>query len=303
MDSAWIRSTFSRGIVGLAVAALVVLSPGSFLGAAQDRDGSAEEGGLSAEMIDLIAAHNRERAAQKLEPLTANAKLTAAALIQARDMAAHDKLSHDGTDGSQFFERIQRQGYTGRRMAENIAFDQKTVAQVMREWMASPHHRDNILGPYSEIGVARVKSKKGVPYWCTTFGLPRPTVETTSETAVVVEAVNQARTKAGKPPLKASAKLARSAQKIAEGLAAEGDLGKAKPSYADQVRDDGYRYQLLGEAGAAGQLTGTDVVKDLLERPENVENFLGKYSEIGVGVAISEKKVPFWYVLLAQPRR
>src|SRR4051812_44599874 len=78
MDSAWIRSTFSRGIVGLAVAAFVALSPGSFLDAAQNRDGSAEADGLSSEMIDLVAAHNRERAAQKLEPLTANAKLTAA---------------------------------------------------------------------------------------------------------------------------------------------------------------------------------------------------------------------------------
>src|SRR5262245_19783163 len=46
--------------------------------------------GFSPEMVDLIAAHNRERAAAKLAPLAANEKLGAAARGHARDMAEHD---------------------------------------------------------------------------------------------------------------------------------------------------------------------------------------------------------------------
>jgi uncharacterized protein YkwD len=129
---------------------------------------------LSAELVELVAAHNRERAAAKKPPLVANARLVAAARVQARDMAEHKLMSHEGSDGSKFFERIQRQGYVGYGMAENVAMAHKTVPQVMDAWLKSPPHRENILGPYSEIGVARAKSKQGVPFWCVTFGESHP---------------------------------------------------------------------------------------------------------------------------------
>ena len=57
--------------------------------------------------VELIALHNQERVAAKLAPLVANDKLVAAAQIHARDMADHDKMSHGGSDGSKFNERIK----------------------------------------------------------------------------------------------------------------------------------------------------------------------------------------------------
>ena len=173
------------------------------------RRGSGREGlhrapstaGLPPDLVELVAAHNKEREAEKLEPLAANAKLTAAALTQARDMAEHEKMTHEGSDGSKFNERIARQGYVGRRMAENVAVGQTTVAEVMREWMNSPHHRENILGPFSEIGVAYATSAEGRRYWCTTFGLPPTKLDRDTATAGLVAAVNQAREQAGKPPM------------------------------------------------------------------------------------------------------
>jgi uncharacterized protein YkwD len=276
------------------------------VGSAEPLDGfvcATQESGLPAEIVELIAAHNRERAAAKLGPLVANASLVAAAHIHAKDMAEHDMLSHEGSDGSKFHERIQRQGYQGRRMGENIAAAQDTVAGVMRDWMNSPHHRDNILGDFSEIGAARARAGDGTSYWCVTFGLPRPRLDPEVAAAGVVEAVNQARSKTEKPPLKVSPLLAKVAQSVAQELAALGDLGKAESTYAARVREAGYRYQLLGEAAASGQLTPGQVVEDWLDSPVHRENFLGKFREIGVGYATSGKGVSFWVVFLAQPAK
>src|SRR5436309_3378063 len=69
----------------------------------------------------LLAAHNRERAGQKLPPLALDAKLTAAAQLHADDMALNGKMSHEGSVGSTPFDRIKRQGFHYRSAAENVA--------------------------------------------------------------------------------------------------------------------------------------------------------------------------------------
>jgi len=265
---------------------------------------SPAPGGLPPELVELVALHNREREAEKLEPLVVNVKLSAAALTQARDMAEHEKMTHEGSDGSKFNERIERQGYVGRRMAENISWGQTTPAEVMREWMKSPHHRDNILGTFSEIGVAYATSAEGRRYWCTTFGLPPvPKLDQDVATAGLVAAVNQAREQAAKPPMRVSPKLSKAAQKVAEALAALGNLDKGETSYAAEIRQAGYRFRLLGEARASGQTTPEEAVKTWLDDPYNRENFLGRFSEIGAGYAATEKGVTFWMVFLAVPQK
>ena len=289
-------------ILGGYVACLI---PGTILRAARDEKAAApaspSPGGLPPELVELVAAHNRERAPEKLEPLAANPMLSAAALAHARDMAENEKMTHEGSDGSKFNERIEHQGYVGRRMAENVAWGQTTVEEVMREWMKSPHHRENILGKFSEIGVAYATSDEGRRYWCTTFGLPPTKLDPDLATTGLVAAVNQAREEAGKPPMRVSPKLSKAAQKVAEALAALGDLSKDGSSHAAEVRQAGYRYRLLGEAAGAGQTTPEEAVKTWLDEPYHRENFLGKFSEIGAGYAVSEKGVPFWMVFLAVP--
>jgi len=285
-----------RGIATWIVVGIVAVFP-------QLLSSPAAESGTPPEINELIAAHNRERATAKRAPLVANEQLEAAARIHARDMAEHEKMDHEGSDGSQFNERIERRGYHGRKLGENIAAGQKSVEAVMRGWMNSPHHRDNILGEFSEIGAARVLAEDGTPYWCVDFGLPRPRLDPGASVSGLVEGVNRARSEAEKPPLKVSPKLAQAAQKVAEELAKLGDLRQGERSYADQVRQGGYRYRVLGEAAASGQLSADEVVKTWLDSPTHRENFLGKFSEIGVGFATSDKGIPFWVAFLAQPER
>jgi uncharacterized protein YkwD len=120
----------------------------------------------------VVFAHNRIRAEKKLPALAVSPKLQAAADEHARDMAELGKMSHKGSDGSEPIDRIVTQGYKYRRAGENVAVGYFSTERLMKGWMDSPHHKKNILGSYSQIGVACATASDGKRYWCVTFGLP-----------------------------------------------------------------------------------------------------------------------------------
>jgi uncharacterized protein YkwD len=125
---------------------------------------------LADTVSELIAAHNRVRAAHGRPALSVSDALQAAAREHALDMARHHWMSHRGSDLSSPFRRMAAHGYTFRRAGENVAAGQRSVDAVMRGWMLSPGHRANILGRYSQIGAACATATNGTPYWCVTFG-------------------------------------------------------------------------------------------------------------------------------------
>src|SRR5262249_49003135 len=114
---------------------------------------------------DVFKAHNRLRAKAKLPALEVSLKLQAAAEQHAKDMAAHGKMSHKGSDGSTSIKRIVSKGYNYRRAGENVAAGYFTVDGLMQGWMDSPHHKRNILGSFSQIGVACATGENGKRYW------------------------------------------------------------------------------------------------------------------------------------------
>lgn len=120
----------------------------------------------------LVDAHNRRREKARLGPLEPSEPLRLAAQAHADDMAAHRRMSHRGSDGSSPFRRMGKVGYEYEAAAENVAYGQRTVDEVMTAWMASLGHRRNILGNYTEIGAAYATDETGTPYWCVTFGRP-----------------------------------------------------------------------------------------------------------------------------------
>ena len=125
------------------------------------------------EACDLVfQAHNRVRAEAKRPALRRSSKLQASAERHAKDMAAHDKMTHNGSDGSSPFDRIKDEGYQYRRAGENVAAGRFETDRLMKGWMESPHHKRNILGSFTQIGVACATAASGKRYWCVTFGLP-----------------------------------------------------------------------------------------------------------------------------------
>ncbi len=120
----------------------------------------------------IIESHNKIRAGVKLGKLVPSQKLTLVAQAHAEDMAARRKMSHTGGDGSSPADRVKRRGYRYRRVGENVAYGHFTEDRVMKGWMESRHHKDNILGGFSEIGVGCAVGEDGKRYWCVNFGLP-----------------------------------------------------------------------------------------------------------------------------------
>ncbi|KAJ1957112.1 hypothetical protein EC988_000999 [Linderina pennispora] len=54
------------------------------------------------------------------------------------------------------FERIKPFVSGARGAAENVAFNQRSVDDVMKAWINSPGHHDNIVGPYDSVGFASI---------------------------------------------------------------------------------------------------------------------------------------------------
>ncbi|MFI7211733.1 CAP domain-containing protein [Micromonospora maritima] len=129
-------------------------------------------GGLSAELQQVVTLVNQERAKAGCKALSVDSKLTLAAQRHSQDQADHKKMSHDGSDGSDVGDRLDRAGYAWRAYGENVAWNQQSPAAVMDAWMNSPGHRANILNcSFTEIGVGVARSNG--PYWTQDFGTPR----------------------------------------------------------------------------------------------------------------------------------
>ena len=122
---------------------------------------------------ELLEAHNTIRQSNGLKIFRFNQKLTLAATKHAEFMAQTDRLSHYGEGLSRPSNRVSKEGYQWRSVAENVAYGQLTVEEVMKDWMKSEGHRQNLLGNYQDIGIAVATNKRGQLYWCVVFSLPR----------------------------------------------------------------------------------------------------------------------------------
>ncbi|MEU3856590.1 CAP domain-containing protein [Streptomyces sp. NPDC028722] len=129
---------------------------------------TATASGVTAEIVRLV---NAERTKVGCQALTLNPVLTKAAQAHSADMAAHQNMSHTGSDGSAPGDRITAAGYAWSSYGENVAYGYGTAEQVMAGWMASPGHRANILNcSFQEIGVGLAQPGS---YWTQDFAAAR----------------------------------------------------------------------------------------------------------------------------------
>lgn len=104
----------------------------------------------------LLQAMNRTRAAHGLVPLRVDPRLVRAARAYSRTLIARDVFTH----GS-FAARLTAYGVRGPVVGENLAWGvgtRATPAAIVRQWLASPGHRRNLLRPgFRRVGI-------GAPY-------------------------------------------------------------------------------------------------------------------------------------------
>lgn len=134
-----------------------------------------EQSFLSTEGI--IKWTNFWREKNGLPPLKENEKLNLTAKMKVEDMFVKQYFNHYSPTGEGVKDLAEKAGYRYILIGENLAMGNfLNDERLVKEWMESPDHRENILNPrYQEIGIA---VKKGIFMGETTwiavqhFGLP-----------------------------------------------------------------------------------------------------------------------------------
>jgi uncharacterized protein YkwD len=251
----------------------------------------------------LLAAYNRVRADAKLPALEANAQLAKAAAEHARDMAEHQVLRHEGSDGSDASKRVKRAGYRYQKVGENIAKGQASIEDVMTSWMNSPPHRENILADFTELGAGVALDKADETYWCVDLGRPWPAIDADKATAAVAAELNRARRAAKRSAVRADPRLNRMAEEFVLDLARRKKVDTKNSdgeSALDVLKRLKYPATRTAFSAASGEGDAATVVKTWLKRDEERKELFGTFDRIGVGVTSDDEGIPYWVIVLAQ---
>lgn len=117
---------------------------------------------------EVVKPVNEQRTKAGLKALTVDNNMTAAAQLRATEIEKN--FSHTRPNGSNFSTALRDKGVSYRGAGENIAWGQKTPAEVMNGWMNSSGHKANILNKnFTKIGVANYKNAAGKNYWVQLF--------------------------------------------------------------------------------------------------------------------------------------
>ncbi len=103
----------------------------------------------------LLDATNKKRAEKGLSPLKMNTELAKAASEKANYMFSKNFWAHNAPDGTTPWVFIKATGYEYTYAGENLARGFTSTDDVVKAWMESPTHRENMLsGNYEDIGFA-----------------------------------------------------------------------------------------------------------------------------------------------------
>ena len=128
---------------------------------------SQTNGSVSAIEQQVLTLTNAERAKAGLKPLQIDSKLQSSARAKSTDMATKKYFSHTSPTYGSPFDQMKANGITYRAAAENIAMGQRTAQEVVKAWMESPGHRENIMTPgYTHIGIGYDQNGN---YWTQQF--------------------------------------------------------------------------------------------------------------------------------------
>lgn len=101
-------------------------------------------------------------------PVKLSGTLNGVALGHAADMARHDYFEHDDLSGHTPADRVRAAGYPEKLVGENIAYGPESADEVVKGWLDSPGHCENIMDPrFAEMGIAYSPgraSRRGL-YW------------------------------------------------------------------------------------------------------------------------------------------
>ncbi|WP_408647813.1 divisome-associated lipoprotein DalA [Thiosulfatihalobacter marinus] len=159
-----------RSIAILLVAMLGLAACGTTgtSGGKQYRISSGATSKIQYRVLDSI---NILRQASGAGPVELNAPLNAAAATHSRDMSLQNRPWHFGSDGSSPLDRVQRVGYQGNLVGENISETYETEMETLAAWMEQDDTRAVILDPAAnDLGFAWFQEKSGKIWWTLVMG-------------------------------------------------------------------------------------------------------------------------------------
>jgi len=105
----------------------------------------------------LLDKTNEERQKMGLASLVLNEELNQAALAKAQDMFTDQYWAHVAPDGKQAWDFIKETKYVYKYAGENLARDFNNSDEVVKAWMNSPSHYENIANKdFTQMGLAVV---------------------------------------------------------------------------------------------------------------------------------------------------
>lgn len=106
----------------------------------------------------IVDETNNSRVMNNRLPLKNNLYLTMAARLKVDDMVKKGYFSHQGPDGSMAWSWMDKVNYSYSYAGENLAVNFFDARDVVKAWMNSPTHRENILNSnFTEVGIAAAR--------------------------------------------------------------------------------------------------------------------------------------------------
>ncbi len=118
--------------------------------------------------LDSINALRRAAGSPEVD---LDAELNAAAATHSRDMSLQNRPWHFGSDGSSPIDRVERAGYQGRMLGENISETYESELETVASWMQQEDTRNVITDPDArDIGFSFYQEPNGKIWWTLVTG-------------------------------------------------------------------------------------------------------------------------------------
>jgi len=179
-------------LIGITVLAVFV----AFGSVSFPRAESEEQPGLESSALDLVNAVNALRASYGLGPYSINSILMYTAQSQADFLAATDRMTHSGSSGSGFTDRLLAAGYPlagdlslGGLRSENITGGNESMSAqaAVDAWTGDSVHLDTMISlSLTEIGAGVAVSGGRVYY---VIDCAQPTTNDAPQAAVIIPVV------------------------------------------------------------------------------------------------------------------
>ena len=122
-----------------------------------------DESVISTKILEVI---NTYRVSKNLSTLTSNRNAKKCALKHSIYMAHIGEMNHDDfKDRSKTLFKLENAEKTG----ENVAYGYDTAKELVKAWIASPNHKRNIEGDFTNSGIGTIVDDNGMLYFTQIF--------------------------------------------------------------------------------------------------------------------------------------